>query len=74
MWAQSLDGEWSRTWQPTPVFLPGKFHRQRTLASSVQFSHSVVSNSFLPSEPQHTRPPYPSPTAGVYLNLSPLSR
>ena len=22
---------WSRKWQPTPVFLPGKFHEQRTL-------------------------------------------
>ena len=23
---------WSRKWQPTPVFLPGKFHGQRSLA------------------------------------------
>ena len=23
---------WKRAWQPTPVFLPGKFHRQRSLA------------------------------------------
>ena len=23
---------WRRKWQPTPVFLPGKFHGQRTLA------------------------------------------
>ena len=23
---------WRRKWQPTPVFLPGKFHRQRSLA------------------------------------------
>ena len=23
---------WSRKWQPTPVFLPGKFHVQRSLA------------------------------------------
>ena len=22
---------WRRKWKPTPVFLPGKFHRQRTL-------------------------------------------
>ena len=29
--------------------------------SSVQFSHSVVSNSFQPHELQHTRPPCPSP-------------
>ena len=24
---------WTRAWQPTPVFLPGEFHRQRNLAS-----------------------------------------
>ena len=23
---------WRRKWQPTPIFLPGKFHGQRTLA------------------------------------------
>jgi len=23
---------WRRKWQPTPVFLPGKFHGQRSLA------------------------------------------
>jgi len=22
---------WSRKWQPTPIFLPGKFHGQRNL-------------------------------------------
>ena len=42
--------------------------------SSVHFSHSVVSDSLRPHEPQHTRPPYPSPTAGVYPNPCPLSR
>ena len=26
---------WSRKWQTTPVFLPGKFHGQRSLAGSV---------------------------------------
>ena len=26
MWVWSLDGPSSRKWQPTPVFLPGKFH------------------------------------------------
>ena len=41
---------------------------------SVQFSHSVVSNSLQLYEPQHTRPPWPSPTPGVYPNPCPLSR
>ena len=33
---------------------------------SVQFSRSVVSDTFRPHEPQHSRPPCPSPTPGVY--------
>ena len=42
--------------------------------SSVQFSHSVVSDSLWPHESQHTRPPCPSPTPGVYSNSCPASR
>ena len=41
---------------------------------SVQFSCSVVSDSLWPHEPQHTRPPCPSPTPGVHTNPCPLSR
>ena len=40
------------------------------LASSVQFSSSVVYNSLRPHESQHTRPPCPSPTPGVQSNLT----
>ena len=40
----------------------------------VQFSHSLVSDSLRPHEPQHTRPPCPSPTPGVHSNSCPLSR
>ena len=32
--------------------------------NSVQFSHSVMSDSLPPLEPQHARPPCPSPTPG----------
>ena len=42
--------------------------------SSVQFSRSVVSNSFRLHELQHARPPCPSPTPGVHSNSCPLSR
>ena len=42
--------------------------------SSVQFSCSVVSNSLRPHEPQHTRPPCPSPAPGVHPNPCSLSR
>ena len=37
---------------------------------SVQFSRSVMSNSLRPYDPHHARPPYSSPTPGVYTNLS----
>ena len=40
---------------------------------SVQFSCSVVSDSLWPHEPQHTRPPCPSPTPRVHPNPCPLS-
>ena len=42
--------------------------------SSVQFSHSVVSDSLWSHEPQHIRPPCPSPTPRVYTNSCPWSR
>ena len=42
-------------------------------SSSVQFSHSVVSDSLRPHELQHARSPCPSPTPGVYSNSCPLS-
>ena len=45
-----------------------------TLGSSVQFSHSVVSDSLRPHESQHARPPCPSPTPGVHPNPCPLCR
>ena len=40
---------------------------------SVQFSHSVMSDSLWPHESQHARPPCPSPTPGVYSNPCPSS-
>ena len=36
--------------------------------SSVQFSHSVMSDSLQPHELQHARPPCPPPTPKVYPN------
>ena len=42
--------------------------------SSVQFSHSVMFDSFWPHGLQHSRPPCPSPAPGIYPNSCPLSR
>ena len=44
-----------------------------TICFSLQFSCSVVSDCLRPHEPQHARPPCPSPTPGVYPNSCPLS-
>ena len=41
--------------------------------SSVQFSHSVMSNSLWPHGLQHARPPCPSLTPRAYSNSCPLS-
>ena len=41
---------------------------------SVQFNCSVMSDSLWPHEPQHARPPCPSPTPGIYSDSCPLSR
>ena len=46
----------------------------QTVQNSVQFSRSVMSNFLWPHEPQHTRPPCPSPTPRVYPNPCPLSQ
>ena len=55
---------WSGWPLPSPLY---KF-------SSVQLSHSVVSDSLRPHEPQHARPPCPSPSPGVHSNSRPSSQ
>ena len=44
------------------------------LFSSVQFSHSVVSDSLRTHESQHARPPCPSATPGVHSDSRPSSQ
>ena len=41
---------------------------------SVHFSHSFMPDSLQPHEPQHARPPCPSPTPRAYSNSCPLSQ
>ena len=43
-------------------------------SQSVQFSHSVVSDSLRPHGLQHARLPCPSPSPRVYSNSCPLSQ
>ena len=43
-------------------------------SQSIQFSRSVMSDSLQPHEPQHARPPCPSPTPRVHPDPCPSSR
>ena len=56
-----------------PVGFTIKTYQEFNHFSSVQFSCSVVSDSLWHHEPQHSRPPCPSPTPRVYPNSCPLS-
>ena len=58
---------------PTPFFLI-PIWLQLLQFRSVQFSHSVVSDSLQPHELQHTRPPCASPTPRVHSNSHPSSQ
>jgi len=65
-------------WQtPSLVWCQYLAHLINTLMfcfSSVQFSHSVMSNSLRPHGPQHTRPPCASSTLGVHPNPCPSNQ
>ena len=69
----------SRAWralQSCPSLEQGLDPAQRgdILRGSLQFSHSVKSNSLQPHGLQHARPPCPSPAPRAYTNSCPLSR
>ena len=53
---------------------PALYGESTVCPRTVQFSHSVLSNSLWPYEPYHARPPCPSPAPRVHPNLCPLSR
>ena len=50
------------------VVLPSAIHQHESAFSSVQFSHSVKSDSLQLHELQHARPPCRSPTPRVHSN------
>ena len=55
-----MAGKWDKEFN----FRHGKFE----IGGTVQFSHSVVSDSLRPHESQHARPPCPSHTSGCVLD------
>ena len=52
---------WREKWQPTPIFLPGRFHGQRSLtgyivqgvAESDMTQHNAIRNFYFTEEMQH---------------------
>ena len=38
---------WKMNWRPTPVFLPGKFHGQRSLVGYSPWSRKVKTHNFM---------------------------
>ena len=61
-------------WSPTTLLgNQTQSAKLKESSGSVQFSHSVMSDSLGPHRPLHARPPCPSPTPGVHPNSCPLS-
>ena len=66
--------------QPCYVFCIGRWFLLslgppgKPIYNSVQFNHSVMSDSWQPQGLQHTRLPCPSPTPGACSNSCPLSQ
>ena len=73
----SLSFYWLNTWiflPAYPIFMDMSESLKQAFVNSVQFSHSVVSNSLPPHGLQHNRLPCPSPTPRAYLKSCPSSR
>ena len=51
MWVQSMVRKipWRRAWQPTPVFLPGVSHEQRSLADYSPWGHKELDTTIATS-------------------------
>ena len=50
-WVEKIP--WSRKWQPAPVFLPGKFHGQRSLVGYSPWGHKKSDTTEQLSTAQH---------------------
>ena len=47
---------WRRKWQPTPVFLPGKSHGQRSMVGYSPWSHKRAGHDLVTKHQQQSRP------------------
>ena len=58
-WVEKIP--WRRAWQPTPVFLPGESHRQRSLVGYSSWGHKESNTTERPRTPTPGLQPFPSP-------------
>ena len=74
--ASDIHGQLAKCWRMSMKVVYKGFKQTSicTMEYSVQFSHSVVSDSLWPYGLQRARPPCPSPTRGVYSNSCPSSQ
>ena len=62
---------WRRKWQPTPVFLPGKFHGQRSLAGYRPWGHKRVGHDLATKQKQQQQDQHSSPSLLCVLRAAP---
>ena len=71
MQVQSLGWEdpWRRKWQPTPEYLPGQFHGQRSLVGYSPWDCKELDTTVITTGSSHSghRPPCPQSAAPVTL-------
>ena len=63
VWSLGWEDPWKRKWQPTPCFLPGKSHRQRSLVGSMglqRVGHDWANEQVVPKILTYTLPEFPS--------------
>ena len=73
-WEMSKQGYYVRKQVQSDTILYGCIVSEKVWDISIQFSRSVMSNSWWAHELQHARLPCPSPTPGACSNACPSSR
>ena len=72
-WVQSWIGKipWRRKWQPTPLFLPGKFHGQRSLAGYSSWDCKRVRHILETKQQRYVSPTsYNFPCQYIFIHLN----
>ena len=68
VWAGKIP--WRRKWQPTPVFLPGKSHGQRSLVDYNPWVHKKVEHDLATEKQQFTLPLQKIENANIVVAFS----